>query len=330
LFILNCIKKQKKFSMISIGIDLGGTNIKAAIVDKKTGLIETISIPTEAEKGKNHVFDRIALAIKTLREKKNISPMGVGMGLPGMVSLDRQTVKNPPNLPGWKSENVAEEIKKRTGLRCVIENDANLAALGSARFGVGAEIDHFIMVTLGTGVGGGIIYNNKLYRGTTGAAGELGHVIINYHGPLSNSNTRGGIEAYLGQRFLSRYAADSIRQHPDNPLCKKFGDNFEELEPVHLFEEANNGNELAITILKKTGQKLGYAIVNYIHILDIRKIVVSGGVAKAGKWILDPAAETARKYMMPPFLDGFEIIYEDLGNMAAMLGAGSLAFEELN
>jgi glucokinase len=316
--------------MISIGIDLGGTNIKAAIVDKKNGLIDHISIPTEAEQGKTHVFDRIATAVEMLREKKNITPMGVGMGLPGMVSLDRQTVKNPPNLPGWKSENVAEEVKKRTGLRCVIENDANLAALGSARFGVGTDLDHFIMITLGTGVGGGIIYNNKLYRGTTGAAGELGHVIINYHGPLSNSNTRGGIEAYLGQRFLSRYAADSIRQHPDNPLCKKFGDDFDQLEPIHLFQEANKGNDLAISILKKTGQKLGYAIVNYIHILDIRKIVVSGGVAKAGKWLLDPASETARKYMMPPFLDDFEIIYEDLGNMAAMLGAGSLAFEELN
>ncbi len=316
--------------MISIGIDLGGTNIKAAIVDKKNGLIDHISIPTEAEQGKTHVFDRIATAVEMLREKKNITPMGLGMGLPGMVSLDRQTVKNPPNLPGWKSENVAEEVKKRTGLRCVIENDANLAALGSARFGVGTDLDHFIMITLGTGVGGGIIYNNKLYRGTTGAAGELGHVIINYHGPLSNSNTRGGIEAYLGQRFLSRYAADSIRQHPENPLCKKFGNDFEQLEPIHLFQEANKGNDLAISILKKTGQKLGYAIVNYIHILDIRKIVVSGGVAKAGKWLLDPASETARKYMMPPFLDDFEIIYEDLGNMAAMLGAGSLAFEELN
>jgi len=315
--------------MISIGIDLGGTNIKAAIVDKKKGLIEAISIPTEAEKGKSHVFDRIALAIQQLREKKNITPMGVGMGIPGMVSLDRQMVKTPPNLPGWKSENVSNEIETRTGLRCVVENDANLAALGSARFGVGSDIDSFIMITLGTGVGGGIIYNKKLYRGTTGAAGELGHVIINYHGPLSNSNTRGGIEAYLGQRFMSRYAVDSILQYPDNPLFKKFSDDFEKLEPVHLYQEANDGNELAVNILKKTGQKLGYAIVNYIHILDIRKIIVSGGVAKAGKWILDPAGETARKFLMPPFLDGFEIIYEDLGNIAAMLGAGSLAFEEL-
>lgn len=315
--------------MIAIGIDLGGTNIKAAIVDKKKGFLHNISIPTHADLGKEHVFDRIALAVNELVEDHKVKPIGVGMGLPGMVALDRKTVKNPPNLKGWKVENVSEEITRRTKLRCVIENDANLAALGSARFGVGRKLNNFILLTLGTGVGGGIIINNKIYRGTTGAAAELGHVIIDYHGPLSNSKTRGGVEAYLGQRFLSRFAADAIRQNTDNPLYKKFNKDFEKLEPVDLYDAANNGNTLAIDILRKSGEKLGYAIVNYIHILDIRKIIVSGGVAKAGKWILEPARETAAKYLMPPFLEDFEIIYESLGNEAALLGAASLAFEEL-
>jgi glucokinase len=315
--------------MVSIGIDLGGTNIKAALVHNKKGFLHNISIPTHADLGKEHVFDRIALAVKELIEEHNVKPIGIGMGLPGMVSLDRQTVKNPPNLPGWKVENVSKEVEKRTGLKCVIENDANLAALGSARFGVGRKMESFIMITLGTGVGGGIIYKNKIYRGTTGMAGELGHVIINYHGPLSNSSTRGGIEAYLGQRFLSRFAADTIRQHTENPLYEKFYKDFEKLEPVDLHTAAENGNSLAADILRQAGEKLGYAIVNYVHILDIRKIVVSGGVAKAGKWLFEPAYETASKYLMPPFREDFEIVYESLGNEAALLGAASLAFEEL-
>ncbi|MCC5913491.1 MAG: ROK family protein [Balneolaceae bacterium] len=316
--------------MISIGIDLGGTNIKAALVDRKKGFINTLSIPTHADVGKEHVFDRIAIAVSELLEDSDAKPVGIGMGLPGMVGLDRQTVKNPPNLPGWKVENVAHKVKSRTGLNCVIENDANLAALGSARFGVGKDEDSFILVTLGTGVGGGIIFNNKIYRGTTGMAGELGHVIINYHGPLSNSNTRGGVEAYLGQRFLSRFAADTIRQNTDNPLYEKFRNDFDKLEPVDLYKAAKDGNELAIDILRQSGEKLGYALVNYIHILDIKKIIVSGGVAKAGKFLLDPAYETAYKYLMPPFRDGFEIKSETLGNDAALLGAASLAFEELS
>lgn len=316
--------------MISIGIDLGGTNIKAAVVDRKKGFIKQDSFPTNADLGKDHVYDRIVMAINEITTGLDEKPIGIGMGLPGMVGLDRQTVKNPPNLPGWKVENVSKEIKKRTGFSCVIENDANLAALGSARFGRGEKLKSFITITLGTGVGGGIIFENKIYRGTTGMAGELGHVIVDYHGPMSNSNTRGGIEAYLGQRFLSRYAADRIRQNTDNPLYEKFHADFNLLEPVDLSKAADDGNELAIDILKKTGEKLGYAIVNYVHILDIRKIVVSGGVSKAGKWILEPARNTAEQYLMPPFLDGFDIIYESLGNEAALLGAASLAFEELS
>ncbi len=315
--------------MISIGIDLGGTNIKAALVHKNKGFIHTTSIPTNAEMGKKYVFDRIAMAVNDLMEQHDEKPIGIGMGLPGMVSMNRKIVKNPPNLPGWEVERVAEEVGSRTNLNCVIENDANLAALGSARFGAGKNLDSFIMITLGTGVGGGIIFENKIYRGTTGKAGELGHVIIDYHGPLSNSNTRGGIEAYLGQRFLSRFAADTIRQNTDNPLYEQFHRDFSKLEPVDLYHSAREGNELAIQILRKTGEKLGYALVNYIHILDINKIIVSGGVAKAGEFILGPAKETASKLLMPPFVEGFEIIYENLGNDAALLGAASLAFEEL-
>lgn len=315
--------------MVTIGIDLGGTNIKAALVHKENGIIQKISLPTEANQGKDHVFDRIKIAVDRLLKENDAKPLGIGLGAPGMVSLDRTTVNSPPNLSGWGKVNVVQEVTSRTGFKCIIDNDANLAALGCSRFGVGKNFHSLIMLTLGTGVGGGIIFNRQLFRGSTGLAAELGHVIINYHGPLSNSNTRGGIEAYLGQRFLSRYASDVIRQQPDNPLYNKFHQNFEKLEPVDLYDAAENGNELAAEILQKTGEKLGYAIVNYIHMMDIRKIVVSGGVAKAGRWLLDPARKTALTYLMPPFHDGFEVVYEPLGNDAAIYGASSLALEHL-
>lgn len=313
--------------MYTIGIDLGGTSIKAALVHKEKGIIEKKAVPTEADQGPRHVLDRIAGLINEIKENANTEVNGVGLGCPGMISLDRMTVKNPPNFPGWETVNVTNEIRERTGLNSRVENDANLAALGSARFGVGKSYDHFIMLTLGTGVGGGIIFNNQLFRGPTGAAAELGHVIIDYHGPLSNSNTRGGLEAYLGQRFLSRYAADLIRQEPENPLYDQFIDDFEQLEPVDLYHAANDGNELAQKVLRSAGEKLGYAIVNYIHILDIRTIVLSGGVARAGNWILEPARKMAYERLMPPFREGFEILFEELSNDAAMLGAGSLAYE---
>ncbi len=310
--------------MKAIAIDLGGTNIKAAVVDQELGIIEQSSTPTHAELGKDHLLDRIAGVIMELTKKDGV--VGIGMGLPGMVSIDQTTVYYPPNLPSLDGVNASEEITLRTKLPCRIENDANIAALGSLHFGVGKKYSHFIMLTLGTGVGGGIIINNELFKGSRGIAGELGHIILDYHGPLSNSVTRGTIEAYLGQRFLSRFAMDMITQHPNNPLYQKFSKDFDKLEPVDLTQAANTGNELAIEILEKTGQRLGYAIINYTHMMDIRTYVLSGGVAKAGEWLFGPAREIVKKHMMPPFQEGFEIVYEDLGNDSSLLGAAGLAF----
>ena len=315
--------------MISIGIDLGGTNIKSAVVHSEKGLLNSYSVPTEASGGPERILDRIAEAIKKASSDAPEKPMGVGIGSPGAISWDRTSVSHPPNFPGWVTVNVSNEIYNRTGLKAIVDNDANLMALGSSRFGAGRHMDSLIMLTLGTGVGGGIIYNRELYRGTTGGAGELGHVIIDYNGPESNSNAKGGLEAYLGQRFLVRNALPLIRKHPENPLAKKFLNDPDSMEPVDISEEADKGNELAIEIFANAGRLLGYAIANYIHILDIRNIIVSGGVAKAGKWILEPAREAALERLMPPFVDGFEIIYEPLGNDAALLGAGSLAFEHI-
>ncbi|MFO8029866.1 MAG: ROK family protein [Cyclonatronaceae bacterium] len=315
--------------MISIGIDLGGTNIKSAVIDREKGILSKFSVPTQADDGPHAVLDRIAEAVENAVREASDKPIGIGIGSPGIISLDRTTVSHPPNLSGWEVINVNEEIEKRTGMQAIVENDANLMALGSSRYGAGKNMDSLIMLTLGTGVGGGIIYHRELYRGVTGGAAELGHVIIDYDGPESNSTAKGGIEAYIGQRFLVRNALPLIRKHPDNPLAIRFMDTPKELEPIHLSGEADIGNDLAIRILADAGRMLGYAIVNYIHVLDIRNIIVSGGVAKAGEWILGPARKTVMERLMPPFRKGFEIRYEPLGNDAALLGAGSLAFEHL-
>lgn len=316
--------------MLTIGIDLGGTNIKGALVDDKMGILKSFSIPTDADKGKEHVINQVAKVIMMAAEEATEKPFAVGVGSPGVISYDRTTVSNPPNLPGWIKENLAERLKEKTGFTCYIDNDANLMALGSSYFGSGKPYDSFIMVTLGTGVGGGIIFQNKLFRGVTGGAAELGHVIIDFNGPEDGSPAKGGIEAYLGQRFLSRIAWNVIKNHPENPLYDQFKHNPESLEPVHLSMEASRGNLIAIDILKTAGERLGIAIVNYVHTLDIRKVIISGGVSKAGDWILKPAREMAEKRMIDAFKEGFEIIYESLGNDAAVLGAASLPYEYIN
>lgn len=313
--------------MIGIGIDLGGTAIKSALIDSEKGILKQFSVPTEASKGKEYLLAKLVDVVNHAASESPEKPVGVGIGAPGVISLDGKTVSNPPNLIGWDVVPLADIIEKGTGFTCKVENDANLAALGSAYFGVGKKYPNFIMVTLGTGVGGGIILNKKIFRGPGGGAGELGHVSIDYNGPQSNSPAQGGIEAFIGQRFLSRYAADRLLQNPENPLYKKFKDDFDKLEPVDLYNAALEHNQVAINVLKWAGEKLGYAIANYVHTLDIRTIVVSGGVSRAGDFILGPAKTAALERLMDPFKVGFDILFEPQGNDIALLGAGSLAME---
>lgn len=317
--------------MYAIGVDLGGTNVKAGLVHAEQGLLYQHSEPTYAHEGLQATLDRIGNAVKTVMEQlpEGSAARGIGIGAPGMISLDRKSVSNPPNLPGWEHVRLSEELHTRTGLACLVENDANMMALGSARFGAGAPFQHFIMLTLGTGVGGGIIINNDVFRGATGAAGELGHITIDYKGAMCNSPVPGAIEAYLGQRFLSKRAGEEIIKHPENQLYKEFSGHFEDLEPHHLTEAAEAGNPLGAQILADAGRRLGYAIVSYTHTLDIRKYVISGGVAKAGKWILEPAYQAAMERLMPPFRADFELLPEKLGNEAALLGSAALALEHL-
>lgn len=315
--------------MLSVGIDLGGTNIKAALVHREKGILKQISVSTEADSGLGATLDRLGQIVTEVSADAQGDITGVGIGAPGMISLDRKSVQNPPNLPGWDVVPLADEITKRTGMKCLVENDANLMALGSARFGSGRPYDNFIMITLGTGVGGGIIIDNRIFRGATGAAGELGHVSIDYKGAQCNSTVPGAIEAYLGQRFMSKRAADEIEKNPESDLYKKFSGDFSKLEPLDFTEAANHGDQLAVKILADAGRMLGYAIVNYAHVLDVRKFVISGGVAKAGDLILKPAFTAAMERLMPPFRTDFEVIPELLGNEAALLGAGTLALENL-
>ena len=309
--------------MKAFGIDLGGTNIKVAVVHKKKGILEQIRVPIYTELDRAHLLDRIADTIGTLAQSDSV--IGIGFGLPDMVHLERTSVFNPPHLPGWDKVNAADEITKKIKLPCKIENDAHVSALGCLHFGRGISLDSFVMPTLGVGVGVTIIHTHRLFKGTKGMTSELGHV-IDYYDSLSNSFTHDTVEAYIGQRLLSRFATDMIIQNPENSLCKRFQGDFDRLETVDVNSEAELGNELAMEILMKTGQRIGYSIIIYTYILDIRKFVLGGGVYTADSWITCIAPEIVRKYMMVSYQEDFELMVEDRGNYSALLSSASLVF----
>jgi len=314
----------------AIGIDLGGTNLKAALVHREDGLLETTRRRTDADQGPDHILDAIAtLSNHLIDSAPSATVAGIGIGSPGAINWDRTTVSHPPNLPGWETVNLREALQSRfdTDLPVVVENDANVAGLGSAFYGAGRPFDSFIMATLGTGVGGAIIYQNQIFRGSTGGAAEIGHMTIDYEGPFANSGVAGAIEAYLGQEFLSEHARDRLVNHPDSVIHDLVDGDLDRLTPKVLHEAAQEGDDAARALLEWAGHKLGCVLGSAVNLLDIRTIIVGGGVSAAGDFILDPAREVLPSFVVPGLRQDLQIHQEELGNEVGLLGAARLAFD---
>lgn len=313
-------------SELAVGVDLGGTRIKAGLVHETEGLVREVEIATEAEKGPDHVVDRIAEAVRRVIGEDRLSGMsGIGIGSPGFISWDRTTVSNPRNLPRWETVDMKQALQDRleTDLPISVGNDANVAGLGSAYYGAGEPFHSFIMVTLGTGVGGAIIYRNEIFRGDHGVAGEIGHVSIDYEGPLDRYGVPGAIEAYLGQNFLSRHGRYRLLNE-DSRVHEMAGPDLEDLTPKMIYEAAVQGDEPAKKVLGWAGDKLGRMLGSVVNLLDIRNVVVGGGISGAGDYILDPARRAMQDSVMVGMRGDVTVVRETLGNEAGMLGAARL------
>jgi glucokinase len=315
----------------AVGVDLGATNLKMGVVHRERGLIRKGRARTDPEGGPSAILDRLAEAVDRARRTVPVDGKlaGVGIGAPGSVSLDRTTVVAPPNLPGWERVDVAAELRTRLGDfdgPILVENDANVAGLGSAFYGAGRPYHSFLMATLGTGVGGAILVNKRLFRGATGAAGELGHVTIDYEGPYARSGVAGAVEAYLGQQFLSRHARYRLLTR-ETSLRADAGTDLDRIDPRKLYLAAESGDDGAREVLAWAGHKLGAALGSAINLLDIRKVVVGGGVSAAGELLLGPARDAMRRFVLSGMQPGLELVRETLGNEVALLGAARLIFE---
>ena len=322
----------------AIGVDLGGTTTKAALVRDDGTIVQSDQDDTPAENGPEAVLDVIAgLAERvsaSLPEGENIG--GIGVGCPGSVSLDRRVVRRPPNLSGWEDVELPDALGQRLASSVtdameedaviLAENDANCAALGSAFWGAGQPHSSFVMITLGTGVGGAIIHENRLFRGATGAAGEIGHMTIDYEGPYARSGVAGALEAYLGHKYLTRHARYQLLTRP-TCLHAMTEAELADLDPITLHRAATAGDRGALEFFQWAGHKLGAALGAIVNLLDIRTFVVGGGVSAAGDVLLDPVRETVGRYVTPALRDGITVLRETQGNAVAVQGAARLVFE---
>jgi glucokinase len=309
----------------AIGVDLGGTTIKLGIVDQKGKILKKISIDSKAEKGPNNVIKQIIKGISQLKDSK-YNFIGIGIGAPGAVSIKKGTVQNPPNFPGWGRIHLGNILKKEFKCKVIVENDANAAAIGELIYGAGQKQKNYIMVTLGTGVGGGIIMNKKIYRGETGGAGEIGHVSIDSMGRMCRCGSIGCIESYIGSNYLIERVKERIVERKDCKLYKSIKGDMNLLTPKLIHLKAEEGCDFSQSVIIDTGTKLGYALASIVNVLDITTILLGGGIAGFGKLLLDSTQSACKERVMKPFQSRILVKAAKLKNDAGIKGASALVY----
>lgn len=309
----------------SIGVDVGGTNLKIATVSE-TGDHENLTYSeTEASNGPKHVIQKIKSEIdKQLTNTKDI--VGIGVGCAGQVDVNTGIVYDPPNLPGWQKEDLKKIIEEEFNLPTVVDNDANVAALAESILGTGRDSSYFMLVTLGTGVGSGLVFNKKVYHGKVGTAGEFGHFTVNFDGPRCNCGQNGCIERYVGSQWIVEQAMDLLPQYSKtkvNKLEKK------ELTPKHIADLANDGDELCVRVMNDVGKHLGVALGSVINLLNLDMIAIGGGISNAGTVLFEPLELSLQEHSMSVPKSIVKIRRAELGEYAGIIGAGLLVFSNL-
>ncbi|MBI4811348.1 MAG: ROK family protein [Ignavibacteriales bacterium] len=313
----------------AIGVDLGATTVKAGVVTKSGFIPDQLSVDSKAKKGPAVVLQQIIFTIQEIFGKYNPSEcLGIGIGTPGVVSITDSTVQHPPNFTDWAKVDVAKQIRNKFKIPVYIENDANCAAIAEARFGAGIEFKDFLFVIWGTGIGGGVILDRKIYRGPYGGAGEIGHVSIDYNGRLCNCGNYGCIESYVGQRYLSQRTKEILLATPKDNIQTKIeklvdGD-LNLLDPEIISQAAEEGDPIAIGVLEEAGTLLGYALSSILNVLDLRVVVIGGGVSAAPAFVYDAIIKSLRSRILKPHKEGVRVIRAKLGNTAGIIGAASL------
>lgn len=288
-----------------VGIDLGGTYVKMGIVTPEGKIIARKKLITPA--GGNYKA-LINLIIKNIPVKK---VSGIGFGVPGFVNTEKGIVHTLVNIPGWKNVNLQSIMEKRTGIPTRIDNDVNCMVLGEVTFGIAKGKRNVFGITLGTGVGGGVVINGKLYRGSSFTAGEVGHVTVLKDGPRCNCGNRGCLEALVGnKRIVERY----------KKITKLKG----KITPEIIEEEAKNGNKKAIKIWQETGEYIGIVLAGIVNVLNPELIVIGGGIAGAGNLIMKSIRNTVQQRSVAVARDTVQVKFSKLGNNAGILGAAAL------
>ena len=311
-------------SALTIGIDIGGTKVLGGVVDSTGKIIDSARRPTPLAGGKELVATIIDL-VKEFQGKHEIA--GIGISVAALISKDQGTIVGAPNIANLSQLNFVSEIKKVFNLPVIAENDANAAMWAEYKFGSAQGLNPVMFFIIGTGMGGGLVIDGKLFRGANGIGAEFGHMIVQPNGVRCGCGANGCIEQYASGSALMRYAKEGIAANPTKgqELLDLCGLDIANLTGSALTEAAKKGNEMALAAFNKQADWLGSACASYTLLLDPQAIVVGGGVVDAGELFLTPVRSAMEKYM--PFAGTHllpKIIAAKFGNDAGLIGAADL------
>src|SRR5438270_2575415 len=266
----------------AIGVDLGGTNLRIAAVDEQGCLLEKVTLGTRVTLGRERVISDMCEAIRHLSAKYHDrgTLLGTGIGVPGIIDIQTGMVRESPNLPCWSDSPVRAEIEKKLGTRVILENDANSAAFGEKWLGAARDVADMAMLTLGTGVGGGIVLGGRIWHGMTGMAGEFGHMTVDPEGPPCGCGNRGCLERYASATAIVKMAREAITSGTAFQLASA-ADSDPEFSAKAVYNLAIQGDEESKKIFGQVGRALGIAIANLVNAFNLPMYVIGGGVSSA-------------------------------------------------
>lgn len=309
-----------------IGIDVGGTNVKIALVDGEGKIIYSNTVPTYAQMGYEYTVNNIKQAIRDLMKETNTDSKdieAIGFDFPGQVDYQTGVVKLAPNIPGWVNVPIAQMIEEEFNIPTKIDNDVRCAALGEMKFGAGRGCKNFVCITVGTGIGSGLVINGELVRGAANAAGEIGHIKLQMNdGPICGCGDTGCLEAFASGPAIVAMAQEYLKGGKSTKYREMAADG--EITPYIVAKAAEAGDPVAKRIFEKVGTYIGMGLVSVINLLNPEKVIIGGGVAEAGDLLLDPIRKTIKERAMVVAGNSVEIVRAELGNSAGVIGASML------
>ena len=316
---------------VVIGVDIGGTNVRMGIVTPKGRILKRVQYATDISKGRLALSEKLVSDLRNVIDKNIKRPdrlIGIGIGIAGAIDMRRGIVVQSPNLPDFNGFRLRKFFEKKISVPVSIENDANAFALGEGWVGAAKGSKHYCGITLGTGVGGGIIVNGEILHGPDGMAGEVGHMVIQPEGPLCGCGGRGCLEVYASATGIRRMALEAVDRKEGRGLLGRCGGDSERITSEKVFEAAQYGDLTARKIFNEMGRSLGLGLVNLINLFNPERIVIGGKVSQAWDFFIGRLMETVKERSMRSPREKVKIVRTRCKEDAGILGAAYEALME--